>query len=51
MKKIIFYTGCFVSGCLFGHLISYPKEPQAEQQIQAPFDDRLIGLLSEYEEN
>lgn len=51
MKKIIFYIGCFISGCLFGHLISDREEPQPEAQIQAPFDDRLIGLLSEYEEN
>ena len=47
MKKIIFYIGCFALGCLNGYLLKNHKE----QQIEAPFDDKLIELLSEYEEN
>jgi hypothetical protein len=46
MKKILLYIGSFALGCLNGYLLNKHEEPK----IEAPFDDRLIELLSEYEE-
>ena len=46
MKKVLFYLGCFVLGCLTGHFFKNTQE----QQIEPPFDNRLLDVLSEYEE-